>query len=179
MLKTTQLKLAGRDTGSTVTLTELPALVADRLARAALRAIDADLDGGVVALALKHLNDVRKLGKPGLAILQQFVQCEDEPPRDWRNVERIQQAALALHVGFIVEREALDAPVAMRAAQILGGTPDASVTFCSPHIAAVLESGMASYRDLETVLSTEDSFNMVEILNVRAIHDWHAHQTHT
>lgn len=176
MLKTQTLTLAGRDAGRSQTITELPALVVDRLARAALKSIDADPDGGIVALALKYLPDIRKLGPPGLEILQQFVQTDGPPPRDWRNVEKLQQAALLLHVGFIVEREALQVPVAMQAENILEGLPDVRVTFCSPHIAAVLESGKATYRELETVLGTEDVFNIVEILNVRAIHDWHAHK---
>lgn len=177
MLKQTTLELAGRDTGNVCKLTELPALVADRLARAILRQIGADLDGGVVALALRHINEVRALGEPGLRMLQQFVVTDEPAPREWRNIERIQQAALALHVGFIVDRAPLDIPVSMRADQILHATPDTQVTFCSPHIAAVLDAGKATYREMETVLSTEDAYNIVEILNVRAVHDWHAHKT--
>lgn len=177
MLKTTQITLAGRDADQTVTLVEQPALVADRLARGILRKIGADPDGGVVAMALQHMPAVRALGRAGLELLQQFVRME--PPitvRDWHNIERLQQAALALHVGFIVDREALAIPVTMRAEQIIDGGPDVTATFCSPSIAAVLDSGKATYRELETVLSTEDCFNIVEILNIRAVRDWHAAQ---
>lgn len=179
MLKTTTISLAGRDAGRTVTLIEHPALVADRLARDVLRRAGiADLEGGIVALALKHLPVIRALGQAGLEMLEQFVKFETptERVRDWHNVERLQQAALALHVGFMVDREPLDIPVTMRAEQIMDGGAEIYATFCSPHIAAVLDSGKATYRELETVLSTEDSFNIVEILNVRAVRDWHASQ---
>lgn len=186
MLKQTTITLGGRDHGLELTLSELPALVADRAARRILKSLDADTDGGVVALALKHLGDVRKLGEAGLHMLMPFVQATrtdcDRPAtlttliKDWRNIERVQQAALALHVGFIVDRELIEAPVTMRAEQLLDSIPDIRVTFCAPFIAAVLESGKATYRELETVLSTEDAFNIVEILNVRAIRDWHATQ---
>lgn len=178
MLKSNYLELAGKDAGRAVLLKELPALTADRLARAALKSLGVDPDGGVVSLALKHLQDIRRLGPAGLEILQQFVRT-DPPgfePRDWHNIEKIQQAALLLHVGFIVERESLDIPVAMQAERILDDLPDVRVKFCSPHIAAVLESGKATYCELETVLSTEDVYNIIEVLNVRAVHDWHAHQ---
>lgn len=179
MLKTTTIALVGRDAGRTAILTEHPAMVADRLARNTLKQVGIDdLDGGVVALALKHLPAIRALGQPGLEMLQQFVKFEGNEVRirDWHNVERLQQAALALHVGFLVDREPLEIPVTMRAEQILDGGSDIRATFCSPHIAAVLESGKATYRELETVLSTEDCFNIVEILNVRAVRDWHASQ---
>jgi len=179
MLKTQTLHLDGRDAGSIVTLTELPALAADRLARAALMEIGADPNGGIAALALKHLQDVRKLGERGMHLLLPFVDTGKPVHtalRDWRNIDKVIQAALLLHVGFLVGREALPIPVTMRAEQILAGSPDAHVTFCSPFLAAVLESRHATYRELETVLSTEDAYNIVEILNVRAIHDWHAHQ---
>lgn len=178
MLKSKLIELAGKDEGRSVLIRELPALVADGYARAALRQIGADPDGGIVALALRHLSEVRALGDEGLRLLQCFVDTGTTPfePKDWRNIEKLQQTALALHVGFIVDRELIDIPVAMRAEQILDSVPDVRATFCSPHIAAVLESGKATYRELETVLSTEDVFNIVEILNVRAVHDWHAAQ---
>lgn len=179
MLKTTTLQLSGRDEGTSLVLTELPALVADRLARAALVELNADPDGGVIALALKHLQDVRKLGERGMHLLLPFINAGAplaSQLRDWRNIDKVQQAALLLHVGFLVGRQALPVPVTMRAEQILAGSPDAHVTFCSPFLAAVLESRHATYRELETVLSTEDAYNIVEILNVRAIHDWHAHK---
>lgn len=183
MLKTTTIALAGRDTGRTVTLIEHPALIADRLARDVMKraGID-DLEGGIVALAMKHLPTIRALGQAGLEMLEAFVRFDPAVGdvariRDWHNVERLQQAALALHVGFMVDREPLEIPVTMRAEQILDGGSDIHCTFCSPHIAAVLDSGKATYRELETVLSTEDSFNIVEILNVRAVRDWHAAQS--
>ena len=185
MLKTTTIALAGRDAGRTVTLIEHPALVADRLARDVMKraGID-DLEGGVVALALKHLPTIRALGQAGLEMLECFVNVQDAGTagsrtivRDWHNVERLQQAALALHVGFMVDREPLEIPVTMRAEQIMDCGAEIYATFCSPHIAAVLDSGKATYRELETVLSTEDSFNIVEILNVRAVRDWHAAQS--
>lgn len=179
MLKTQTLQLDGRDAGGVVTLTELPALVADRLARAALVEIDADPNGGLISLALKHLQDVRKLGERGMHLLLPFVDAGvpiRKAVKDWKNVDKVIQAALLLHVGFLVGREVIAAPVTMRAEQLLASVPDVHVTFCSPFIAAVLESRHATYRELETVLSTEDAYNIVEILNVRAIHDWHAHQ---
>lgn len=180
MLKTISIALADRDAGRTVTLIEHPALVADRLARDVLRRVGIDdLEGGIVALALKHLPAIRALGQPGLELLEQFVKFAEpaERIRDWHNVERLQQAALALHVGFMVDRPPLEIPVTMRAEQIMDGGAEIYATFCSPHIAAVIDSGKATYRELETVLSTEDSFNIVEILNVRAVRDWHAAQS--
>ncbi len=184
MLKTTTFAPGGRDAGAILQLTELPALVADRAARAALREIDADLHGGVVALALRHLKDVRALGERGLYLLTPFVNAtrDGEPVsiqravRDWRNVDRLIQMALQLHVGFLVGREQIEVPVAMQGAHIMSGKGETRVTFCSPHIAAVLDSRMADYVALETVLSTEDVYNLVEVLNVRAVRDWHAAQ---
>lgn len=184
MLKTYTLKLTGRDAGKTLQLTELPALLADRAARAALRVIDESEDGGIIALALKHLQQVRARGEAGLRLLNAFVDArtaEGEPVdladargiiRDWHNIEKIQQQALYLHAGFILERKPLDIPVAMTAEQLLHGAPDVRVTFCSPMLVAVLESKLATYRELETVLSTEDVFNLQEINNVRAIRNW-------
>lgn len=190
MLKTYTLNLTGRDKGVSLLLTELPALVADRRARAALRTIGEPEDGGIIALAFKHLPRVRALGEPGLRLLSGFVDaCRTDHPtekldlgapgggiRDWRNIEKIQQQALYLHTGFILERESVDAPVAMQGDQILHGAPEVRVTFCSPLLAAVLESKLATYRELETVLSTEDVFNLQEINNVRAIRSWHESQ---
>jgi hypothetical protein len=183
MLKTTRVDLAGRDKGRTIELTELPALVADRCARAALVAIDAAPEGGVVALVMKHLADVQALGERGSRLLQPFVNGTfDGAPldivhhlHDWRSVGRLQQAALLLHVGFLLGRETVELPVAMQIAAIKLGS-DTRTQFCSPHIAAVLHSKQATYRELETVLSTEDVFNLVELINVEAIHAWRAAQ---
>lgn len=176
MLKTTQLELTGKDRGRPYILTELPALVADRAARRALAAIGAPLDGGVVSLAFEHVQTVLKLGETATALLQTFVQL-DRPLRDWRNILTVQQAALALHAGFVLERTPIEAPVAMRAASIKQGDGELVASFCSPGIAAVIQSGRASYRELETVLSTEDAYNLVELLNIEAVRDWHAHQS--
>src|SRR6185437_12690395 len=96
--------------------------------------------------------------------------------KDWRNVERVQQYALHLHVGFLFERESLDVPISFRAEQIMRDSSDISVTFCSGFIATVIQSKLATYRELETVLSTEDAYNLVEILNVDAIQTWQAHK---
>lgn len=192
MLKTQIVTLSGKDEGRALRLIELPAFVADRAARAALRAIDADLDGSVAALALQHTAAVRALGPRGNDLLLPFIDAqivdanESRAParpfdiardiRDWRNVERLQHAALLLHVGFLIGREPLAVPVAFQADQILHGGDEIRVTFCSPHIAAVLESGKATYRELETVLSIEDVFNLVEVINVAALKEWAAHQ---
>lgn len=189
MLKTYTLNLPGRDKGVALLLTELPALVADRYARGALRAVGAPVDGGIIALAFKHLPQLRARGDDGLRLLNFFVDvrhAETGEPidlsnpkgfvKDWRNIEKIQQQALYLHTGFILERESVDAPVAMQGDQILHGAPDVRVTFCSPLLAAVLESKLATYHELETVLSTEDCFNLQEINNVRAIRSWHESQ---
>lgn len=186
MLKTHTLELTGGDAGTVLHLTELPALVADRRARAILKAIGEPLDGGIVALAFKHLAQVRALGPAGLQMLEGFVDARidgelvkldqgDRAPRvrDWRNIEKIQQQALYLHTGFVLEREHVEVPVSMIGDQILHGGVDVRVTFCSPLLAAVLESKLATYRELETVYSTEDVFNLQEINNVRAIRNWH------
>lgn len=188
MLKTYILNLTGRDKGITLRLAELPALLADRRARQALRAIDEPEEGGVIALAFKHMKTIRARGEEGLRLLNSFVDARtlDGAPvdlaaagcvvRDWRNIEKIQQQALYLHAGFILERDTVDAPVTMRGEQILHGAPEVVVTFCSPLLAAVLESKLATYHELETVLSTEDVFNLQEINNVRAIRNWHESQ---
>lgn len=190
MLKTYTLNLTGRDTGKALWLAERPALVADRAARAALRAIGEPEDGGVIALAFKHMQQVRALGESGLQLLNAFVEAYEGVEeidlndargviKDWRNIEKIQQQALYLHAGFILEREAVDIPVAMVGDQILHGAPGARVTFCSPLLAAVLESKLATYHELETVLGTEDVFNLQELNNVRAIRSWHESQKAT
>lgn len=185
MLKTTRVDLGGADAGRTVELAELPALVADRCARAALAAIGEPPEGGVVALVMKHLDAVRTLGERGMLLLQPFVDGVTESGirldmarhlRDWRNVSRLQQAALLLHVGFLIGRETAEIPVAMQIAVIKSGSADTRALFCSPHIASVLHSEKATYRELETVLSTEDVFNLVELINVEAIHAWRAAQ---
>ena len=188
MLKTYTLNLAGRDKGVALLLTELPALVADRRARAALRVLGEPEDGGIITLAFKHLAALRARGEPGLRLLSAFVDARLPDGttldlvdargaiKDWRNIEKIQQQALYLHTGFILERETVEVPVAMVGDQILHGGPETRVTFCSPLLAAVLESGRATYHELETVYSTEDCFNLQEINNVRAIRNWHESQ---
>lgn len=188
MLKTHTLNLTGGDDGTALLLTELPALVADRVARTVLRLIGEPEDGGIITLAFKHLPQVRALGERGLQMLNGFVDARlpdgtaldlahaEGVIKDWRNIEKIQQQALYLHAGFILSRESVDAPVAMRGEQILHGAPEVRVTFCSPLLAAVLESKLATYRELETVLGTEDVFNLQEINNVRAIRNWHESQ---
>lgn len=191
MLKSKIVKLGGKDTGLKLRLHELPALVVDRLARSVLDTLGVDKSTGVVALALKHVQDVKKLGPAGLELLMPFVEGTVEQDgrthafdmqrdlQDWRNVERVQQLALHLHVGFLFEREMIDAPVSFRAEQILHDSSDISVTWCSPFLAAVIQSKLATYRELETVLGTEDAYNLVEILNVEAIQNWQAHKEMT
>jgi len=185
VLKTARVELSGRDAGCVIELTELPALVADRCARAALAAINQPVEGGVVALAMKHTADVRTLGERGAMLLLPFVDgitASGAPLdvtrhlRDWRNIERLQQAALLLHVGFLIGRVTVEIPVAMQIEAIKAGDADARAAFCSPHIASVLHSKQSTYRELETVLSTEDVFNLVELVNVEAIHAWRASQ---
>lgn len=180
MLKHTTVHLSGRDQGLPVILTELPALVADRHARTALTAIGAPLDGGIVALALQHEQAILAEPEQAMALLQPFVCTQaDREVKDWRNVMALQRAALALHVSFLVGRPHLDIPLGLQAESIKSGMGDLAVHFCSPHIATVLHSGRATYRELETVLSTEDVFNLVELANVDAIREWRAHQQTT
>jgi len=174
VLKTRKVALYGLDAGKVLTLTELPALVADRLARAALLAAGAEPRGGVVALAYQHMPQVLKLGEPALDLLAPFVGDAGSGLKDWRNVSRLQQAAVLLHADFLYGRELVEIPVALQTERIVKALPDMSVTFCSPHIAAVLSSRLASYHELETVLSTEDVFNLVEMLNVDGIREWTA-----
>lgn len=180
MLKTSSLNLPGRDeSGGPLIITELPALTADRHARAVLDALGVPNHGGVVSLALEHLPALLRAPDRAVGLLEPFVQAS-RPVRGWQNVLAVQQAALALHVGFLVGRPALEIPVAMRGDSIRrqgGAGGEAAVNFCSPHIATVLHSGHATYRELETVLSTEDVFNIVELVNVEAIRDWRATQT--
>lgn len=178
MLKSQTFTLGGRDEGTQVTLTELPALVADRHARAALKAVDEPTEGGIVALALHHLKAVRALGEASLALLQPFVQGADlRTIKDWRSVERLQQGALLLHVGFLLGRESVEIPITLIGKALLSPAADVRAMSCSPHIAAVLHSDKASYVELETVLSTEDVYNLVELLNVDAIREWHIQQS--
>lgn len=170
MLKTLVVPLPGADAGTTITLTELSALGADRAARVALAAIGEEPDGGVVALALQHLEAVRKLGRRGIDLLQPFLgDVRTSPLKDWRSVRTLQNAALLLHVGFLSHRQPLEIPVRVQAAMLMRGGDAPRASFCSAQIAAVLLSGKASYRELETVLSTEDVFNIVELLNVEAL----------
>lgn len=176
MLKTLALTLNGAK--DPITLTELPALVADRHARCALAAVGLPMDGGVVALALGHMQAVLA-HEDAIELLEPFVQADRAlKHRDgWSNFLALQQAALALHIGFLVDRPRLEIPVGMQAEAILRGAPDLAVHFCSPAIATVLHSGRATYRELETVLSTEDAYNLAELVNVEAIREWHAHQS--
>lgn len=176
MLKQLTLSLDGADKGKPITITERPALVADRLARTALAEVGAPLTAGVIGLVFEHMGAVRKLGERSNALLQPFVDS-DRAPLSWNNVFVLQQAALLLHAGFVINRPRLDAPVAMHVAGLQRGDSDVAVHFCSSQIATVLHSGHATYRELETVLSTEDVFNLVELVNVAAIRDWHALQS--
>lgn len=177
MLKHTSVHLSGRDQGLPVILTELPALVADRHARTALAAIGAPLDGGIVALALQHEQAILAEPERAMELLQPFVcMSAGREVKDWRSVMALQRAALALHVSFLVGRPQLDVPLGLQAESIKSGVSDLGVHFCSPHIATVLHSGRATYRELETVLSTEDVFNLVELANVETIREWRANQ---
>ncbi len=189
MLKHRTIELSGRDAGLEIRLTELPALLADRLARALLVRLDEDPAGGVPALAFKFSKVVP--AKFGIGALLPFVEGavvgKDRSRaldvrrdiKDWRNVERLQHAALLRHVDFLIGRESLEIPVTFQAQSIMAGAGAIRATFCSPQIAAVLGDRMATYRELETVLSTEDVFNLCEILNVSAIREWHAHQANS
>lgn len=172
MLKSQTIQLSDQ----LVTLTELPALTADRYARAALAAIDAPQHGGVVALTFEYLPQIRKLGEQSLRLLEPFV-VADRQIGQWQDILTVQTAALMLHAGFIVGRPVLEVPVTMTAEGVTRGSSEDTVHFCSPSIAAVLHSGRASYRELETVLSSEDAFNILELLNVEAIREWRAHQS--
>lgn len=186
MLKHRTITLSGRDEGVKVRLSELPAMVADAHARAILQQLDEDQDGGISALAFKFARVVpAKLGADALLPFVEGAIVEKDRShsldvrrdiKDWRNVERLQNAALLLHVDFLIGREALEIPVTFQAQNILAGAGSVRATFCSPQIATVLGDRMATYRELETVLSTEDVFNLVEILNVSAVRDWHAQQ---
>ena len=188
MLKHRVIELSGRDAGTRVRLSELPALIADAHAREILKQLGEEPDGGISALAFKFSREAVKLGAETLLPFVEGAIVEADRShsldirrdiRDWRNVERLQNAALLLHVDFLVGREVLEIPVTFQAQNILAGTSNVSATFCSPQIAAVLSDRMATYRELETVLSTEDVFNLCEILNVSAIRDWHAQQANT
>jgi hypothetical protein len=185
MLKSRDFDLTGKDAGTRVTLTELPALCADRLARTLLRAADAPPDGGVVSLAYQHLRAVRKLGDSASGELMHFVRgTVDGLPldprrhlRDWRNIERLQNMALLLHVDFMVGREQMEIPVRMQAASILAGGDATRVTYCSPAISAVINSRYATYVELETVLGTEDAYNLAESINADSLREWLASQS--
>lgn len=176
MLKTQTLELTGRDTGQSLIIEELPALVADRLARRLLERADCDPDGGIVALAFRDLATVRKsLGDRAPQAFEPFIRIREKSYHrltDWHNVQRIQNAALALHAGFAVDRTTVEIPVRMQAAMITHGAASARVQFCSPFIAAVINSQLASYVELETVLSTEDAFNLSEIVTINALRDF-------
>lgn len=171
MLKTQTIELTS---GARAAIRELPALEADRAARSILAGANLDPDGGIVSLALRHLDAVRKhYGEAAPGLLENFVQYVDSKPRlHWREVERVQNAALALHTGFVIGRETLEIPVKMQAAILKHGGAEHRVSFCSPFIAAVINSQLASYVELETVLSTEDAFNLSELVTVNALHDF-------
>ena len=189
MLKHRTIILSGRDAGTQIRLSELSAMEADRHARRLLRQLDEDEDGGISALAFKFSKVIpAKLGADALLPFVEGAVIEKDRShsldvrrdiRDWRNVERLQNAALLLHVDFLIGRESLEIPVTFQAQNILAGSGTVRATFCSPQIASVLGDRMATYRELETVLSTEDVFNLCEILNVAAIRDWHAQQAHS
>ena len=182
MLKHRVITLSGKDDGVKLRLTELPALLADRAARVVLARLGEDLDGGVAALAFKHSSAALKLGVDTLLPFVQATRSDlheldiRRDIKDWRNIERLQHAALLLHVDFPLGRQTLEIPLTLQAQNILAGAGAARANFCSPQIAAVLSDRMATYRELETVLSTEDVFNLCELLNVNAIRDWHAQQ---
>jgi len=185
MLKHRDVELSGKDAGRRVRLCELPAMIADRHARALLHRLDEDPDGGIAALAFRHIKRASPLdeGRALLPFIEGLVRDDEHRShsldlardiKDWRNIERLQHAALLLHVDFLIGRETFEVPVRMQAEGILAGAGEYRASFCSPQIAAIIDSGKASYRELETVLSTEDVFNIVEILNVSAVRDWHA-----
>lgn len=187
MLKHRTITLSGKDDGVKIRLTELPALLADRAARAILAQLDEDTDGGISALAFRYSREAARLGAETLLPFVEGAVIDDDRRshsldvrrdiKDWRNVERLQQAALSLHVDFLIGREALEIPVTFQAQSIMSGTGTIRATFCSPQIATVLDGRLATYREMETVLSTEDVYNLAEILNVAAIRDWHAQQS--
>jgi hypothetical protein len=150
-------------------LTELPALQADTLARRILARHGLDPDGGVVELVLAHVGHVPDLrSDPEL--------CAFAPGFDWDSlpgfvdVWRVQDAALLLHAGFAAFRTPLQVPVALQARSIMAGDRVAP-SFCSPTIAAIMSRGLASYADLDSVLSTEDVYNLAELLTAEAIND--------
>ncbi|GJH28162.1 hypothetical protein [Caballeronia novacaledonica] len=186
MLKEIDVELHGRDAGSVVRLRELPAMVADRHARTALAAIDEDVSGGVIDLAMRCVQTVRKLGPRGLDLLMPFVKGDllgaDAEPiaplnvrkhiRDWRNVQVLQDAALLLHAGFVVGRAGLDVPIKLQAQIALAGGSDIEIKFCAPTIAAAIDAGMCSYVEANTIVGTEAIYDMLEILNVRALREF-------
>jgi hypothetical protein len=191
MLKTRDYELSGKDGGLPIRLLELPALCADRAARRILADIDEDIDGGVVSLAYQHLRAARALGENTSIALMEFVRGDvldvaggkpiytldvKRHVRDWRNVERLQNMALLLHVDFMVGRKQMELPVRMQAASILADT-GARVTYCSPALSGVINSKYASYVELETVLGTEDVFNLAESINADSLREWMNSQT--
>jgi len=170
MLKSLTVTLIGADRGTAITLTELSAMDADRHARTALAAIGEAPDGGIVDLALVHLERVRALGPRGLALLQPFLgEAQHQALNDWRSVRQLQNAALLLHVGFLTTRAPIEVPVRIQALMIERAGDVQTASFCCAQIATVLLSGKATYREVETVLSTEDVYNIVELLNLDAL----------
>lgn len=183
MLNSRRLRLVGKDEGRALAITERPALVADRCARDVLHRLGEDRSGGIVGLVLKHMPRLRALGPEAHDMLAPLVDLREageprslEDLRDWRNVDRVMQAALALHVDFLVGRDMLEVPVALQAEAIAAGAADAMPCFCAPHIAAVLQSHQATYHELETVLGTQDVFNLVELINAQTVREWRAQQ---
>lgn len=186
MLKHRSYTLAGRDEGLRVRLTELPAMLADGHARQILKLLDEEPDEGIAGLAFRHVKAAQALGADTLMPFVEGSVVDDahrshsldvkRDIKDWRNIERLQNMALLLHVDFMIGREVIEIPVTLRAQQIMQSAGDFRATFCSAQIAAVLDAGKASYRELETVLSTEDVYNLCEIINISALREWSASQ---
>lgn len=185
MLKETTITLTGKDTNKLIRLREGAALVTDRLARQVLTRLGEPLTGGIFAVALQHIEKIKALGAECNDLLNAFVQAElmlDSGPRrldmqrdlnDWRSVSTLQQTALYLHVGFLLTRQSVDLPVAFRAAS--ADKSENHIKWCSPFISSVLDANLATYHEMETSLSTEDVINLLDIVNIRALRDWSAH----
>lgn len=181
MLKTIDIVLTGRDSGRVVTLTELPALRADAWARAALRALDEDPDDGIIGLALEHSDRAQKdeaARTAARALIRARIGTRPldlATLQDWRSIFTLQDAVMLLHAGFVVSRKPTELPITFQAIA-MGDPDDLRPSFCSPLLATVLQSGRASYHELDTALSTEDAFNLVELINLDAYYRWRAAQ---
>lgn len=165
---------------------ERPALIADRHARHALRVLGKNPDEGVIGLAFRHCEALMLLGDAANALLMPFLDLDDgtfkeldldECIKDWRNVAVLQQQALHLHAGFMLDREPLELPVTFQAQQIQHADESLTVGWCSPFIASVIRSRHASYNDMETTYGTEDAFNLYEMINIDLLADWKAHRS--